>query len=284
MRTCKIHFIIIITLHLLACSVHQAAALDQPAVPEAAQVTILSVTKAPVEKGDCLDLYVVGFVATIDGGLRVPGVLMTGSFLSEDGVGNFAYYDHTSYAPGPFPHNPNGGTESHGVTDSQGLFELRFDVCPNNIFWDANFLVCATKDGYQEKCLAAGFDENHDISQRYFNLALVPGPTSTPSPTNTNGGGFTSTPTATGTPTNTYTETEIPTPTETSVETETPTPTDTPTLSGVSTPTASSTPSPTNTPLSVPTAVHPELDVDGNGVIGPGDLLLLMADWLRPVH
>jgi len=50
------------------------------------------------------------------------------------------------------------------------------------------------------------------------------------------------------------------------------------------TPTLSAIPTVTPTPGGKPTAVHPELDVDQNGVIGPGDLLLLLQDWLRPVH
>jgi hypothetical protein len=61
---------------------------------------------------------------------------------------------------------------------------------------------------------------------------------------------------------------------------ELPTPTFTPTL----TPTLIPTPTVTETPSGKPTAVHPELDVDHDGVIGAGDLLLLLADWMRPVN
>jgi hypothetical protein len=67
---------------------------------------------------------------------------------------------------------------------------------------------------------------------------------------------------------------EIPTPTFT------PEPTSTPTL----TPSIEATPTLTMTPAGKPTAVHPELDIDQDGVIGPGDLLYLLQDWLRPVR
>jgi hypothetical protein len=58
------------------------------------------------------------------------------------------------------------------------------------------------------------------------------------------------------------------------------TPTSTPTLA----PTLSATPTLTETPSGNPTAVHPELDVNHNGIIDAGDLLLLLADWMRPVN
>jgi hypothetical protein len=71
-------------------------------------------------------------------------------------------------------------------------------------------------------------------------------------------------------------------PNASSTPTLTPEPTSTPTLTA--TLEATPTPTLTKTPAGKPTAVHPELDIDQDGVIGPGDLLYLLQDWLRPVH
>lgn len=69
-------------------------------------------------------------------------------------------------------------------------------------------------------------------------------------------------------------------PNASSTPTLTPEPTSTPTLTA----TLEATPTLTMTPAGKPTAVHPELDIDQDGVIGPGDLLYLLQDWLRPVR
>lgn len=78
------------------------------------------------------------------------------------------------------------------------------------------------------------------------------------------------------TPTPTLTSTQSASPTATATETSVPdnTPTPSPTIKQAT---------PTSTPKPVPTALNPEADLDGDGKVGPGDLLLLMNDWGRPI-
>lgn len=103
----------------------------------------------------------------------------------------------------------------------------------------------------------------------------------TESPTST----LTSTSIETNTPTETQTVTHTHTASETSSVTETNSPTETWTAtasySATSSPTLQSTP--THTLQPIPTAVNSEADLDGDGKIGPGDLLLLLSDWGRPI-
>lgn len=61
----------------------------------------------------------------------------------------------------------------------------------------------------------------------------------------------------------------------TATPTASPPPADTPAISS---------PTPTEPPAGPPLARHPELDVDGDGVIGPGDLMRLIGDWHRSVR
>jgi hypothetical protein len=207
-----------------------------------AAVQITSVSKA-VTKLDCVTLSINGYVTNVDGIGRIPGVTITASYLNDDGVGDIYYYDHVSYLPGPlFPFNPSLNLESHAISDAQGNYYLRIDVCPNSVQWDAAFLVCATKEGYQDQCLSASFDQGTSDAIRIFNPPVVAGPTATPTPSAT----------ATATP------------------------------SSTSAPTAS--PTPTTSAPPRPTAVHPELDLDGDQIIGPGDLILFLQDWMRPIH
>ncbi|GMV65223.1 MAG: hypothetical protein AMXMBFR75_10240 [Candidatus Hinthialibacteria bacterium] len=218
-----------------------AFSADQTAVGSSPFQIVLDPSGLSQPKDDCVDLYVQGYVQTADTFQRIEGVLVTGSYLDDEGVGNILYYDHKSYAPGPLDFNPNFGTESHAVTGPDGTFTIRIDVCPHGVIWEADFWVCASKDGFTQQCLTADFDQTDDTVDRFFSLAGAAAPTPTP------------------------TQTMLPTPTPT----ETLAPTPTPTI--------------TNTPVPGPTAVHPELDVDGDGIIGPGDLLLLIQDWMRPV-
>ncbi|MCE7909361.1 MAG: hypothetical protein DYH02_13500 [Candidatus Omnitrophica bacterium COP1] len=57
-----------------------------------------------------------------------------------------------------------------------------------------------------------------------------------------------------------------------------------PTATVTATPTLAPTATPTRTPThsGIPPASHPQLDVDQDGEIGPGDLLLLLNDWKKP--
>ncbi len=57
-----------------------------------------------------------------------------------------------------------------------------------------------------------------------------------------------------------------------------------PTASPTQTPEPTATATPTTQPTAVPTAVHPEFDVNGDGVIDASDLLLFLEDWHRPTE
>jgi len=109
----------------------------------------------------------------------------------------------------------------------------------------------------------------------------LPTVTPTESPTAT----FTRTSIETNTPTETQTVTHTHTASETNSATETNTPTETWTATATYTTTPSPTlqATPTHTLQSIPTAVNSEADLDGDGKIGPGDLLLLLSDWGRPI-
>lgn len=74
---------------------------------------------------------------------------------------------------------------------------------------------------------------------------------------------------------------DIPTPTRTQTQTRTPEPTQTPTLT--ETPTNTRTNTKTETPLPTPT-VDSHADINGDGKIGPDDLLILQREWGRSVE
>lgn len=140
----------------------------------------------------------------------------------------------------------SGMDEGHCTTPADGSIRLLVDLRIDEIFWEANFNVCVSCPGYVDQCQTVNFDYEDDDDDRIFYLIPDVVPTATP----------------TMTPTFSPSATPTATPTETLVLT------------------------PTNTATAVgePTAVNPQLDVDNNGVIGPGDLILLMEDWLRPVR
>ncbi len=190
-----------------------------------------------IPKDEWYELYVGGLVTEQDGVTPIAGALVTATYLDDEGIGNIAYYDFTADPP---HYTPNFGTESHCTTGPDGVIHLRIDVDANNVFWDADFNICVTREGYQSQCLSVGFDNSDNEENRFF--FLVPDQAGTP----------------------TFTPTLVPT--------------ETPTFTTIPTATA------TTIPVGEPTAVHPELDVDGDGRIGPGDLLLLLADWMRPIN
>ena len=190
-----------------------------------------------IPKSEWYDVYVGGKVTEQDGVTPIAGALVTATYLDDEGIGDIAYYDFIADPP---HYVPNFGTESHCTTGPDGVIHLRIDVDANNVFWDADFNICVTREGYQSQCLSVGFDNSDHEENRFF--FLVPNQAGTP----------------------TFTPTLI--------ATETPTFTTIPTAT------------PTNIPVGEPTAVHPELDVDGDGRIGAGDLLLLLADWMRPIN
>ncbi len=179
-----------------------------------------------VPKDEWYDLYVGGKVTEQDGVTPISGALVTATYLSDDGIGDIAYFDYVPGGIPPYIYRP--GTESQCTTGPDGVIHLRIDVDAHEAFWEASFNICVTCEGYQNQCLSVDFDYSDDEENRFFYLAPYVEPTPTP--------------------------------------------------------TLSATPTVTPTPGGKPTAVHPELDVDQDGVIGPGDLLLLLQDWLRPVH
>lgn len=216
------------------------------------------ITDIRMDKHGCglWDVYVQGYVTTQNGYARVPGALIKGTLLNSDEIDFVYYFDHYSYLyPGfsYYIHYPNYTTESRAISDAFGFFQLRFDVCIDDWGdWFANFTLCSEKQGFKNSCINASFNENDDFDERSFILEAEPIATPTPTPTQT----------STGTPTPTVTA--IPSLTPTATPTLPVIPTPTPTLSGN------------------PPANFPQLDVDQDGEIGPGDLLLLLNDWKKP--
>ncbi|NUN95698.1 MAG: hypothetical protein HUU16_05965 [Candidatus Omnitrophica bacterium] len=223
-----------ISIAILMATPHSPVWGDEGVSPETLPQVTLASKAAP--KGDCVDLYLEGYVSDMGGPGRVQGATVTLNYLDDEGVGNIIYFDQQSYDGGPHFYNPNGGVESHCITDAQGLIYIRVDVCPNQALWNADFTIKVEKVGYQTKSQVVEFTFDDTSDTRQINLFPL----------------------------------ETPTPTE--VATATPSPSESPT------------PTVTPTTVALPTAVHPELDVDQDGVIGPGDLLLLIADWMRPTQ
>ncbi len=200
-----------------------------------------------IPKYDDVDLYVVGVVTKEDQVTPLAGALVTVTYNDEDGIEHFYFYE---YSPSSDSYYPNYGLASHSTTAADGQIHIYVKAEPDELFWEAKLNVCVTLDGYQVPCQVADFENDDRTDSRDFRMQAIVSPTPTP----------------------TVTETYAPTLTET------------PTATMTEMPSATMTPTLTETPSGKPTAVHPELDVDHDGVIGAGDLLLLMADWLRPVN
>lgn len=239
---------------------------DRPAWSQGLALEILGVTRAVdvskssnlTDKGGCRieTVLVFGIIRDAQTNQRVSGALVTGSLTSEDDVDRVFYYDHYTYGHCPYVHCENSAGQSRSRSLNDGYYELLFEVCIDDFAynWEAIFDICAQRNGYLTVCTSADFDPDDDEDERDIRLTPVGAlPTATPTPTST----VTATATVTLTTTPTATSTISPTATVTSTLGE---------------------------PTEQPTAILPQLDVDGDGVIGPGDLLLLMRDWNRPVQ
>jgi len=114
---------------------------------------------------------------------------------------------------------------------------------------------------------------------------VISGEMPTLTPTESSTATFTSTFIETNAPSDSPTVTHTLSASETNSSAETNTPTET--WTAIATYSASPSPTqpatPTSTHQSIPTAVNSEADLDGDGKIGPGDLLLLLTDWGRPI-
>ncbi|MBK7495893.1 MAG: hypothetical protein IPI28_11045 [Candidatus Omnitrophica bacterium] len=242
--------LIIIFLVYQSWSWGQAGIIKVHSKPEDATKSV--VTGIRIEKHGCglWDVYVQGYVTNKNGYARVPGALIRGTLLNSRDIDFVYYFDHYSYIyPGfsYYIHYPNYTNESRAISDAFGFYQLRFHVCTDDWGdWSANFTLCSEKQGFKNSCIYASFNENDDFDERSFILEAEAVATPTPTPL----------PTTTVTPTATVTATPTLAPTAT--------PTRTPTHSGI------------------PPASHPQLDVDQDGEIGPGDLLLLLNDWKKP--
>lgn len=212
------------------------------------------ITKVKVEKG-CYywDVYVEGYVENNNGHNPLSGVLVTGTISEGDDVNAVWYYDHGSYYNDwcYSCHYPNGLSMSRSLTNFNGYYQLRFDLCVDDeaYNWDAEFALAASLYGFMTDYDSASFDNEDYYDERDFDL--VPEAPPTPTPTISPTISATPTPTASVTPTDSVT------------------------------PTATLTPSPTRTPTNsgLPPASHPEFDADKNGIIEAQDLFLFLQDW-----
>ncbi len=226
---------------------------QEPATGTVNAGTRAVITNVKIEKGCYLwDVYVQGYVTSQNGMSRVAGALVTGTLSAWDDVDIVWYFDHGSYYGGCYYcHYPNYQNMSRAISDYYGFYELRFDLCIDDDAhdWDADFSLCASKEGFATSCIYASFDEGDDFDERSF--FLTPAASQTPTLTST------PTPTLSFTPTLTLV----------------------PSLTLTPTPTLSPTPTITATHSGLPPAAYPEFDADQDGVIGPEDLFLFLKDW-----